>query len=241
MEKNPVSRIYEDPEIGEIVFRKSRRCGRMSIRVHPVRGVAVSLPYLTPYASGLKFFMEKRDWVLAALERQKKASGDIVSLTPQETERLRAEARAWLPGRTSSLAEEYGFVYNSLSLKNNRSNWGSCSMRGNINLNIKLMLLPEPLRDYVILHELCHLRHHDHGRRFHELLERLCVHRLGTLAALHSAPSASGACAPVSGPAVRTDEIRACLAKLQSEISACRAAYPATHVMRRMMRRYRIS
>ena len=54
------------------------------------------------------------------------------------------------------------------------SNWGSCSELGNINLNLNLMRLPEHLRDYVMLHELCHLRHLDHGPEFHALLESLC-------------------------------------------------------------------
>ena len=60
-----------------------------------------------------------------------------------------------------------------VAIKNNVSNWGSCSSKGNINLNMRLILLPEHLQDYVILHELCHLRYPDHGPAFHALLDSL--------------------------------------------------------------------
>lgn len=64
--------------------------------------------------------------------------------------------------------------YNRVCIKNNLTNWGSCSAKRNINLNLQLMRLPEHLRDFVILHELCHLQHMDHGKEFHQLLDKLC-------------------------------------------------------------------
>ncbi len=91
---------------------------------------------------------------------------------PDET--LRAEAKAWLVPRLAQLASEHGFRYNKVFIKNNVSNWGSCSTKGNINLNMQLMRLPEELRDYVMLHELCHLKQLNHGPEFHALLDSLC-------------------------------------------------------------------
>ena len=92
----------------------------------------------------------------------------------EETEALRREARKVLPVRLAELAAEHGFEYNQVRIKHNVSNWGSCSSKGNINLNLNLMCLPEHLRDYVMLHELCHLRHLDHGPAFQALLASLC-------------------------------------------------------------------
>lgn len=89
-------------------------------------------------------------------------------------EKLRAEAKESLPPRLRELADLHGFKYNRVFIKNNISNWGSCSSKGNINLNLRLMTLPEELRDYVILHELCHLKHLNHGKEFHALLEKVC-------------------------------------------------------------------
>lgn len=91
-----------------------------------------------------------------------------------EVSELRSRAKAFLPGRTAELASMFGFSYNRVSIKHNVSNWGSCSSKGNINLNLNLMRLPDHLRDYVILHELCHLTHMNHGPEFHALLESVC-------------------------------------------------------------------
>ena len=91
-----------------------------------------------------------------------------------QVEQWRAQAKAELPPRLSELAAQHGFVYNRVFIKNNVSNWGSCSSRGNINLNLRLVTLPPQLRDYVILHELCHLRYLNHGKQFHALLESVC-------------------------------------------------------------------
>ena len=91
-----------------------------------------------------------------------------------EVKQLRAEAKAYLPARLRELADLNGFRYNQVRIKHNVSNWGSCSVKGNINLTLNLMRLPEELRDYVMLHELCHLKHLNHGPEFHALLESVC-------------------------------------------------------------------
>jgi len=91
-----------------------------------------------------------------------------------QVEALRAQAKAELPRRLAELAAPHGFHYNKVFIKNNISNWGSCSVRGNINLNLRLVTLPQELQDYVMLHELCHLREMNHGPRFHALLESVC-------------------------------------------------------------------
>lgn len=88
---------------------------------------------------------------------------------------LREEAKLLLPQKAYFFAEQYGFRFNNITIKHNSTNWGSCSRMGNINLNLNLIRLPEPLCDYVILHELCHLKEPNHGPRFHALLEHLCI------------------------------------------------------------------
>ncbi|MBR1576648.1 MAG: DUF45 domain-containing protein [Bacteroidales bacterium] len=96
-----------------------------------------------------------------------------------DVERLRKDAKLVLPARCGALAERYGFCFNRVFIKHNRSNWGSCSSKRNINLNLNLVRLPAELRDYVILHELCHLQEMNHGPRFHQMLEALCLDLMG--------------------------------------------------------------
>jgi predicted metal-dependent hydrolase len=90
------------------------------------------------------------------------------------TEVLRKEAKNYLPNRIQELASTFGFTFSKVFVKNLKSRWGSCSAQNNINLNLHLMRLPEHLSDYIILHELCHTIHKNHGPAFHALLEKLC-------------------------------------------------------------------
>lgn len=265
--KTMKEKIYTDTEIGEIRLVKNARSRRLSIRVHPVRGVTVTIPWLMRYDDGMKFFLRKRDWVLSTVRRQGERlrqaekdgmavssihDGTVVRTLLSEivfvrdvpaaehpsgaplrisvrsslvedvkltgrlylsldrplsrkevhypcapdgpalsaalmkalVKILRDEARSLLPVKLRFFAERYGFCYNGVTIKHNSSNWGSCSTLGNINLNLNLVRLPEPVCDYVLLHELAHLRHHDHGPEFHDLLERLCSDNLTRLSSL---------------------------------------------------------
>ncbi|MCF0177173.1 MAG: M48 family metallopeptidase [Bacteroidales bacterium] len=91
-----------------------------------------------------------------------------------ESETLRRTARICFTVRLNELAKEHGFVYNKLYIRNNVSRWGSCSAKGNINLNMHLFELPAHLQDFVMLHELCHLKCMNHSAEFHTLLNTLC-------------------------------------------------------------------
>lgn len=212
------SKTIIDPEIGEVVFRKSTRSRRVSIRVHPVKGVSVSVPYMVPYAAAMAFFKLKRDWVIETLRRQKDRMKDVPVATPDEVEALRRQAKAELPLRLAELASRYGFTYNKVTIKHNSTNWGSCSTRGNINLNLNIVRLPHPLRDYILLHELCHLRHHDHSHAFHLLLEHVLTDNI-----------------------LKTcDEGDVLASELARKAALSKAKYPIDYVMTRSIKAYRL-
>jgi predicted metal-dependent hydrolase len=171
-------KIYTDPQLGNVIFRKRKGIRRMSIRVHPSKGVSVSLPYLVPYSAAQAFFKLKREWIIRTVARQQERHKNVQKADPQQVDAMRRQAKAELPPRLAELAARYGFTYNRVTIKHNATNWGSCSTRNNINLNLNIVRLPAPLRDYILLHELCHLRHHDHGQAFHLLLEHVCTDNL---------------------------------------------------------------
>ena len=211
-------RKYHDPEIGDVVFRKSMRSRSVSIRVHPVKGVSVSVPYMLPYAAARLFFEARKPWILETMARQKERYKDVNPLSQEEIEELRRQAKAELPPRLSELASRYGFTYNRVSIKHNATNWGSCSARKNINLNLSIMRLPRVLQDYVLLHELCHLRHQDHGHAFHLLLEHVLTDHL-----LRQVDA---------GDALATEIAR--------KAATSRAKYPVDYVMTRAIKQYRV-
>lgn len=211
-------KIYSDPEIGEVVLRKSVRARRISIRVHPLRGVCVTVPYRVPYAVASGFLKLKRSWVLDVMERQRRKVSDIPAAAPEDIEVLRRQAKAELPGRLAELARRYGFVYNRVTVKHNSSNWGSCSVRNNINLNLNIVRLPRVLQDYVLLHELCHLRHHDHGQAFHLLLEHVLTDNLLKL----------------------IDKGDGLASELAGKAAVSKARYPVDHVLSKNVAGYRL-
>lgn len=211
-------KIIVDPEIGEVVFRKSLRSRRISIRVHPVKGVSVSVPYIVPYAAARLFFEARRQWVIDTMARQREKYRDIPQASPEEVEALRLQARKELPERLAVLAERYGFRYNRVAIKHNATNWGSCSSKGNINLNLSILRLPDILRDYVLLHELCHLRHQDHGHSFHLLLEHVLTDHI-----------------------LREADNGDALAKeLARKAAVSKARFPLDYTMTRAIREYRV-
>jgi predicted metal-dependent hydrolase len=95
-------------------------------------------------------------------------------LRPAIEQHLRRLAALELPARTLELAGTHGFAVRRVTIRNQRSRWGSCSARGTISLNWRLVQAPPSVRDYIVLHELAHLRHMNHSRRFWSEVERLC-------------------------------------------------------------------
>lgn len=217
------SKIFVDPEIGEVTLRKSVRSRSMSIRVHPVKGVTVTVPYMMPYAAGQIFFQTRRTWVKETILKQKERIRDVHVPTDAEIEELRKRARTELPPRMVQLASRYGFVYNRVSIKHNATNWGSCSSKGNINLNLNIVRLPRLLQDYVLLHELCHLRHQDHGHAFHLLLEHVLTDNLMKLMENQESLSVSD---------------RDLLMEIARKAAISKAKYPLDHTITRVIRKF---
>lgn len=216
-------KVLVDPEIGEVVFRKSLRSRSISIRVHPVKGVSVSVPYIVPYAAARLFFEARRGWILETMARQRDRYKDVKPASEGEIEKLRRQAKAELPGRIAELAARYGFTYNRVTIKHNATNWGSCSTKGNINLNLSIMRLPRVLQDYVLIHELCHLRHPDHGHGFHLLLEHLLTDNIMRL---------------LEDPSLDPAD-RALTEALARKAATSRARYPLDYTLTRAIKQYR--
>ena len=211
-------KTYFDPEIGEVMFRKSIRSRSISIRVHPVKGVSVSVPYIVPYAAAKLFFEARRGWVIETIAKQKERYKDVKPASSDEVEALRRQAKKVLPVRLAELAARYGFVYNRVAIKHNATNWGSCSTKSNINLNLNILRLPAVLQDYVLLHELCHLRHHDHGHAFHLLLEHVLTDNILKLVE--------------AGDSLASEFAR--------KAASSKAKYPLDYVLTRAIKQYRV-
>lgn len=170
--------VYAHPRLGEVTLSRTLRARRVSISVRATGVVRLSFPYGVSQKRALEFLEQKAGWIEAARERlARKRAAMPPQLPPAEQkariEELRRAAKADLPGRIARLSEATGLKYEKLSIRASRTKWGSCSGRNHISLSLFLMTLPEHLRDYVIIHELCHTVHHNHSPRFHALVDRL--------------------------------------------------------------------
>ena len=153
----------------------SSRARRITLSVRPSGEVRLTYPCGVSAERALQFFEAKRAWVERALQRL--AAREAVSprklCTPEEVEAMRCEAKRDLPPRIERIAKATGLNYRKVTIRAARTKWGSCSTDGSISLSLFLVALPEHLRDFVILHELCHTVHHNHSERFHRLLDHL--------------------------------------------------------------------
>jgi len=181
------TKVIELPGVGEVTLVKNPRARRYSISITSALKVRVNIPWLGTYLAGERLARSNAELIAARIQAMKgrvsakherPENADVASLGPEQrvalVEQLRREAHEVLPGLLEKYARLLGVSYNRLYIKHNRSNWGSCSVRRNINLNLNLMRLPEDLRTYVILHELCHLAQMNHGPQFHALLQSAC-------------------------------------------------------------------
>ncbi|MDR1227047.1 MAG: M48 family metallopeptidase [Prevotellaceae bacterium] len=160
-------------EIGEITYTRVRRSRSIRIALRPGKPVSVTLPLYGSYADADRLILEKLDWIKAELIHMREMEAKRKVFTEEELERLRAQAKQFLPPRVEALAQRHGFTYRGIAIKNIRSRWGSCSATNNLNFSIYLMYLPDDQVDYVILHELCHTMHKNHGPHFWALLDKV--------------------------------------------------------------------
>lgn len=218
-----ISKIINDPVVGDVTLKKSVSSRRITIRVHPRKGVSVTVPYIMPYAAAQAFFLARRGWIIETMKRQEEKYRNVPQPSSSEIESLRRQARTELPGRLAELAARYGFSYNRVTVKHNVSNWGSCSSKGNINLNLNIVRLPRVLQDYVLLHELCHLRHQDHGQGFHLLLEHVLTDHLLKL---------------MSGDIPVSEGDRALAVQIARKGASSKARYPLDYTITRAIKQF---
>lgn len=86
----------------------------------------------------------------------------------------RKEAAELLKEKAEEFAARLQVTYSDIKIKDQKSRWGSCSSKGNLNFNWRIIMAPEPVCDYVVIHELCHLKHMDHSENFWKLVESIC-------------------------------------------------------------------
>lgn len=164
----------EHPILGSVECVRSLRARSIRLRVRVDGTIRVTYPLFASRREAMAFVNKRCDWVVKTRERLKSNSAHYPTITALEQQQLRREAQRVLRPLVAELAHAHGFEYTSLRISSAHTRWGSCSGKNGISLSLFVMLLPDHLRRFVILHELCHTRHHNHSAAFHSLLDS-CV------------------------------------------------------------------
>ena len=157
--------------ISHTLIRSDRKT--VSIQITPAGDVILRCPRRMPKKEAEAFLESKRAWVethLAKLSRQPA----VQTLTREEIEVLARQAAVDIPERVAYHAKAMGLTYGRITIRRQKTRWGSCSVKGNLNFNYLLMLCPEEVREYVVIHELCHRLEMNHSPRFWAEVAKRC-------------------------------------------------------------------
>ena len=150
----------------------------ISIEITPDAQVIVRAPYYASVSEINRLIGEKADWIHKHLQKmemlQKQRSEEALEeLTPQDIKLLTTRAKRIIPQRVRYYAGIIGVEYGRITIRMQKSRWGSCSAKGNLNFNCLLMRTPDEIIDYVVVHELCHLKELNHSQRFWAEVEKV--------------------------------------------------------------------
>ncbi len=153
-------------------LERSSRARHICLSVRPFTGVRVAVPRGVTFRSAEQVARSKASWLKSQIE--KNASIERRAIELEKTHPIDcSQARRRLVERLDELSRKYGYPYNKVAVKNQKTRWGSCSAKNNISLNMQLIRLPADLMDYVILHELVHTRIKNHSKAFWDQLNEL--------------------------------------------------------------------
>jgi predicted metal-dependent hydrolase len=160
----------------DILFARHPRARRYVIRVNADGVVRVTIPRWGSKREAAAFVEREHAWIEKQRRRadQERLQPTAPSIPPEVERDLRHRAKLELPPRLFELAAQHGLIVARVSVRNQRWRWGSCSRAGHICLNWRLTLMPDWVRDYVIVHELMHLKRMDHSPRFWALVAKAC-------------------------------------------------------------------
>lgn len=161
----------------EITLIRSRRKS-LAIEITPELQVVVRAPARMPVREINAFVQEKDGWIRAHLQRmaEKRRLREQYrepALSKEELQELATQAMKLIPQKVRYYAPIIGVTYGRITIRNQRTRWGSCSGKGNLNFNCLLLLMPEEVLDYVVVHELCHRKEMNHSVRFWAEVEKI--------------------------------------------------------------------
>lgn len=160
--------------LDEVISYKIRRHGRarwLRLSIEPNGLVVATMPKWVPEKEVIDFMLSKKSWVVEAVKNNKLSQQNNI-FTPEHYLTHKGKAEKLIKFKVEEFNKFYNFNYNQVFVRNQKTCWGSCTSKKNLNFSYKLMFLPTYLLDYIVVHELCHLKEMNHSARFWSLVER---------------------------------------------------------------------
>lgn len=163
--------LHEKPV--EYTLKVSKRAKRMRLAVYCDGTFVVTAPAFADYNLVERFIIRKSSWILNKIDYFKNISGLVlIKGTKDDYLKNKQAALELATERVDHFNKIYKFNFNIINIKNQKTRWGSCSRKGNLNFNYKIIHLPKKLIDFIIVHELCHLKEFNHSRKFWNLVAK---------------------------------------------------------------------
>lgn len=143
-----------------------------AIQINEKGDIIVRSPYSVSRRKVEQMLREKQDWIEKHQKAIKERENSRREMTEQERREGIERAKQILPARIQYYAKIMGVTYGRITLREQKTRWGSCSSKGNLNFNWKLALMPDEILDYVVVHELAHRVHMNHSPEFWGLVQR---------------------------------------------------------------------
>ena len=143
--------------IGEVTFERSRKAKYVNISVRPFNSIRVAVPVGVSIAVAKQIAEIKAGWIKDQILKMEKAEQEYCDLKKNHEPINTGDAKKKIISRSNELSRQHNIPFNKVFIRNQKTRWGSCSIKKNISLNIKIARLPDKLMDYVIIHELVHI------------------------------------------------------------------------------------
>ncbi len=157
----------------QYISRVNKRARHIRISLYPNGRIAVTRPVGVSLARAENFLIEKYDWVRGKIKKRSQAAHvTIPYVSSIMYPHVKEEVYTFVVARLNYFNHFYGFKYNHVAIKRHKTLWGSCSAKSNVNFNYKILFLPQEIADYIVVHELCHVKEHNHSLRFWALVAR---------------------------------------------------------------------
>lgn len=152
------------------LIRSKRRT--LAIKIERDGSIKVFAPLLYPQEKIEQFVLSKRSWIEKHQTEILKRNS-IKKFSESELIEIKEKAKAVIPKKTQEIAEKYNIKYGKISIRTQRTLWGSCTVKKNLSFNALLILLPEKITEYVIIHELSHTLIMNHSKKFWKNVEKM--------------------------------------------------------------------